>query len=200
MIFDEVMTGFRITEVSYWEPPAVSRGGSRPVHLREGHRRRSSDGGAGRPRRADGAPGAHRAVYHAGTLSGNPVAMAAGAATLENADAAVYAHLDETARTVADALTASLTAAGVDHSLQKVGNLFSVAFGTSESGVSNYAQAGAQEAFRYGPFFHAMLDAGVYLPPSVFEAWFVSAAHDEAAVDRILEALPTAAKAAAQAY
>ncbi|MGC8011223.1 hypothetical protein ACP3WR_25195, partial [Salmonella enterica] len=69
----------------------------------------------------------------------------------------------------------ALDAAGVDHSIQKVGSLFSVAFGTSAAGVSNYAQAQAQEAFRYGPFFHAMLEAGVYLPPSVFEAWFLSA-------------------------
>ncbi|WP_146339835.1 glutamate-1-semialdehyde 2,1-aminomutase [Nesterenkonia sp. NBAIMH1] len=200
MIFDEVMTGFRITEAGYWGASGRVEGWA-PDLFTFG---KVIGGGlptaalAGRAELME-----HLAptgpVYHAGTLSGNPVAMAAGAATLENADAAVYAHLDETARTVADALTASLTAAGVDHSLQKVGNLFSVAFGTSESGVSNYAQAGAQEAFRYGPFFHAMLDAGVYLPPSVFEAWFVSAAHDEAAVDRILEALPTAAKAAAQA-
>jgi glutamate-1-semialdehyde 2,1-aminomutase len=57
----------------------------------------------------------------------------------------------------------------------------------------------AQDAFRYAPFFHAMLDAGVSLPPSVFEAWFVTAAHDDAAVNRVLEALPAAARAAASA-
>ena len=63
----------------------------------------------------------------------------------------------------------------------------------------NYAEVKAQEAFRYAPFFHAMLDRGVSLPPSVFESWFVSAAHDDAAVSRILAALPAAARAAAAA-
>ena len=138
-------------------------------------------------------------VYHAGTLSGNPVAMAAGVATLHHATAAVYEHIDRKAQVVAEALAAALTDAGVDHTIQKVGSLFSVAFGTSATGVHNYAQAQAQESFRYGPFFHAMLDQGVYLPPSVFEAWFLSAAHDDAAVDRVLRALPRAAEAAAAA-
>lgn len=99
-------------------------------------------------------------VYHAGTLSGNPVAMAAGAATLENATSEVYTHIDKSAQVVANALTAALTDAGVDHSVQKVGSLFSVAFGTSAQGVHNYSQAQAQQSFRYGPFFHAMLEAG----------------------------------------
>ena len=88
-------------------------------------------------------------------------------------------------------------AEGVAHSVQHAGNLFSVAF--SETPPRDYAQVKAQDAFRYPPFFHAMLDAGVSLPPSVFEAWFVSAAHDETAVARILTALPGAARAAAQA-
>ncbi|GAA1810030.1 hypothetical protein GCM10009771_10010 [Nesterenkonia flava] len=131
-------------------------------------------------------------VYHAGTLSGNPVAMAAGVATLESATTEVYRHIDEKAQVVADALAAALSDAGVDHTLQKVGSLFSVAFGTSATGVHNYAQAQVQEAFRYGPFFHSMLEQGVYLPPSVFEAWFLSAAHDDEAIGRILEALPAA--------
>mgnify|MGYP001760444786 CR=1 FL=1 len=65
--------------------------------------------------------------------------------------------------------------------------------------MHDYADAKAQESFRYTPFFHAMLDAGVYLAPSPFEAWFLSAAHDDAAMDRILSALPDAARAAAEA-
>ena len=65
--------------------------------------------------------------------------------------------------------------------------------------VRDYADAQAQEAWRYPPFFHAMLDAGVSLPPSVFEAWFLSAAHDDRVVDRIMAALPAAARAAARA-
>jgi glutamate-1-semialdehyde 2,1-aminomutase len=65
--------------------------------------------------------------------------------------------------------------------------------------VRDYAEVQAQESFRYPAFFHAMLDAGVSLPPSVYEAWFVSAAHDDAAIGRIVDALPAAAKAAAAA-
>jgi len=200
MIFDEVMTGFRITEAGYWgasgrvegwEPDLFTFGkvigGGLPTAALAGRREIMEHLAPTGP------------VYHAGTLSGNPVAMAAGVATLQNASAEVYTHVDEKAQIVADALTAALDDAGVDHSLQKVGSLFSVAFGTSATGVHNYAQAQAQETFRYGPFFHAMLDAGVYLPPSVFEAWFLSSAHDDAAIARILDALPGAAKAAVQA-
>ncbi|GAA1136431.1 glutamate-1-semialdehyde 2,1-aminomutase [Nesterenkonia lutea] len=200
MIFDEVMTGFRITEAGYWgasgrvegwEPDLFTFGkvigGGLPTAALAGRREIMEHLAPTGP------------VYHAGTLSGNPVAMAAGVATLLNATSQVYTHVDEKAQLVAEALTAALDDAGVDHSVQKVGSLFSVAFGTAATGVHNYAQAQAQEAFRYGPFFHAMLDAGVYLPPSVFEAWFLSSAHDDAAIGRILEALPGAAKAAAQA-
>jgi len=68
-----------------------------------------------------------------------------------------------------------------------------------EVGTRSYAQVQASDTFRYPAFFHAMLDAGVNLPPSVYEAWFVSAAHDDTAVGRILDALPGAAKAAAAA-
>jgi glutamate-1-semialdehyde 2,1-aminomutase len=138
-------------------------------------------------------------VYQAGTLSGNPVAMAAGAATLRTADRIAYQTVDRRSAQLQEAVRAALTEAGVDHSIQSAGSLFSVAFGTSATGVHDYAQAKAQETFRYPAFFHAMLDQGVYLPPSVFEAWFLSAAHDDAAMDRIVSALPAAARAAAEA-
>ena len=138
-------------------------------------------------------------VYQAGTLSGNPLAMAAGVATLTAATDDVYRNIDARSLELSTALSEELNRAGVDHSIQRAGNLFSVAFGTSERGVSNYADALAQESFRYGPFFHSMLDSGVYLPPSVFEAWFLSAAHDDAAMEEIFAALPAAAKAAAAA-
>ena len=200
MIFDEVMTGFRITEAGYWgasgreegwEPDLFTFGkvigGGLPTAALAGRREVMEHLAPTGP------------VYHAGTLSGNPVAMAAGVATLENATAEVYEHIDQKAQVVADSLASALTDAGVDHTIQKVGSLFSVAFGTSVTGVHNYAEAQAQEAFRYGPFFHAMLEQGVYLPPSVFEAWFLSGAHDDAAVGKILTALPAAAKAAAEA-
>jgi glutamate-1-semialdehyde 2,1-aminomutase len=136
-------------------------------------------------------------VYQAGTLSGNPIAVAAGIATLKAADAAVYAHLDRAAEIVSAATSAALSAEGVAHHMSHAGNLFSVQF--CERPATDYAAVQAQEAFRYGPFFHAMLDAGVSLPPSVYEAWFVTAAHDETAVSRILDALPAAARAAASA-
>jgi glutamate-1-semialdehyde 2,1-aminomutase len=81
--------------------------------------------------------------------------------------------------------------------VQRAGNLFSFAFRSSVP--ENYVDVKAQDAFRYPAFFHAMLDAGVSLPPSVYEAWFVSAALDESATERILSALPGAARAAAAA-
>jgi glutamate-1-semialdehyde 2,1-aminomutase len=91
----------------------------------------------------------------------------------------------------------ALNAAGVAHQVQFAGNLFSVFF--SEQPVRDFAGAQAAETWRYRPFFHAMLDAGVYLPPSAFEAWFVNAAMDDAALARIEQALPAAARAAAAA-
>jgi glutamate-1-semialdehyde 2,1-aminomutase len=136
-------------------------------------------------------------VYQAGTLSGNPVAVAAGVATLRAADETVYRRLDLAAETIGDATSAALTAEGVTHSMQRAGNLFSFAF--REGTPVDYADVKAQEAFRYPAFFHSMLDSGVSLPPSVFEAWFVSAALDDDAIGRILEALPAAARAAAAA-
>jgi glutamate-1-semialdehyde 2,1-aminomutase len=136
-------------------------------------------------------------VYQAGTLSGNPVAVAAGIATLTAADTAVYGRLNDAAETIAEATSDALSAAGVVHSVQRAGNLFSFAF--REASPLNYADVKDQDAFRYPAFFHSMLDQGVSLPPSVFEAWFVSAALDGEAMDRILSALPAAAAAAATA-
>jgi len=109
----------------------------------------------------------------------------------------VYAHVDKAADVVATALHEALDAAGVTHVIPRAGSLFSVAF--RSDAVHDYADARDQEAWRYPPFFHAMLAAGVSLPPSVFEAWFLSAAHDDAALDRILGALPAAVSAAANA-
>jgi glutamate-1-semialdehyde 2,1-aminomutase len=136
-------------------------------------------------------------VYQAGTLSGNPVAVAAGLASLRAATAETYTTLDGLARTIGTLASDALTAAGVTHRVQYAGNLFSVFFG--EAPVTSFAGAQACETFRFGPFFHAMLDRGVYLPPSAFEAWFVNAAIDDAALSRIADALPAAAAAAASA-
>ena len=87
---------------------------------------------------------------------------------------------------------------GVAHVIQSAGNLFSVFWGVDEP-VADFAAARRQEAWRFKAFFHAMLDAGVHLPPSAFEAWFVSAAHDEEALSRMGDALSGAARAAAAA-
>ncbi|MDQ0030270.1 glutamate-1-semialdehyde 2,1-aminomutase [Arthrobacter bambusae] len=200
LILDEVLTGFRTGYAGYWGLTGAQEGWM-PDLLTFG-----KVIGGGMPTAALGgradvmdylAPVGP--VYQAGTLSGNPVAMAAGVATLTLATPEVYSFVDARSLELSAALSSALDAAGVDHSIQRAGNLFSVAFGTSASGVHNYADAQAQEAFRYAPFFHSMLDSGVYLPPSVFEAWFLSAAHDDAAMNRIFDALPAAAKAAAEA-
>ncbi|HET7397265.1 MAG TPA: glutamate-1-semialdehyde 2,1-aminomutase [Intrasporangium sp.] len=134
-------------------------------------------------------------VYQAGTLSGNPVATAAGLATLQACTDEVYARLGVVARAVADGVAQALTRASVPHTVQWAGSMFSVFF--RDDAVRDYDDAKAQDTAAFRRFFHSMLDQGVHLPPSAFEAWFVSAAHDDAAVDHVLAALPAAARAAA---
>jgi glutamate-1-semialdehyde 2,1-aminomutase len=136
-------------------------------------------------------------VYQAGTLSGNPVATAAGLAQLRLLDAAAYAKVDAVSREIQGLVTGALSKEGVAHRLQTAGSMFSVFFTDQE--VRDFEEAKRQEAFRFTAFFHAMLAQGVYLPPSAFESWFVSTAHDERAVERIAAALPAAARAAAEA-
>jgi glutamate-1-semialdehyde 2,1-aminomutase len=137
-------------------------------------------------------------VYQAGTLSGNPVATAAGLAQLRLLDDAAYARLDAVSAQIQELVTAALTKEGVAHRLQTAGNMFSVFF--TDEDVRDFEAAKRQEAFRFTPFFHSMLAQGVYLPPSAFESWFVSTTHDERAVQRIADALPAAARAAAEAH
>jgi glutamate-1-semialdehyde 2,1-aminomutase len=134
-------------------------------------------------------------VYQAGTLSGNPVATAAGLATLRHCTPDVYSHLDATAHQIADLASAALSKEGVPHTVQFAGTMFSIFF--TGDAVRNYADAKKQDSKAYAEFFHALLNRGVYLPPSADEAWFVSAAHDAGAVERIADALPHAARAAA---
>jgi glutamate-1-semialdehyde 2,1-aminomutase len=203
VISDEVLTGFRVSPAGWWGLEHGTDGAYTPDLLTFG-----KVIGGGMPVAALGgrsdimdqlAP--LGPVYQAGTLSGNPVAVAAGVATLEAADAAVYEKLDAAAATISAAVSDALDAEGVAHRVQRAGNLFSFVFGeeAAAADVRDYASVQRQEAWRYPPFFHAMLDAGVSLPPSVFEAWFVTAAHDDAAIGRILDALPAAARAAASA-
>jgi len=203
LILDEVLTGFRVSRAGYWGLEQADGHGYRPDLLTFG-----KVIGGGLPVAALGGRAEvmdHLApagpVYQAGTLSGNPVAVAAGIATLRAADAAVYARLDATAAVISGAVSDALSAEGVEHSVQRAGNLFSFVFGATaaQHAPRGYADVQGQEGFRYAPFFHSMLDDGVSLPPSVFEAWFVSAAHDEDAIGRVLDALPRAARAAASA-
>lgn len=141
-------------------------------------------------------------VYQAGTLSGNPLATAAGLATLRLADSAVYETVARRAQEIGEIVSTALDAEGVAHRVQRSGSLFSVMLGeaAASQGVRDYDEARTQDVFRFGPFFHAFLEAGVALPPSIFEAWFVSAAHGDAEIERIAEAAPAAAKAAAAAW
>lgn len=193
-ISDEVMTGFRVSRAGWYGIDGV-----RPDLMTFGKVM-----GGGFPAAAFGGRAdvmAHLApagpVYQAGTLSGNPVATAAGLAQLRLLDDAEYRKVDSVAAEVSELVSAALAKEGVAHSLQTAGNMFSVFF--AEERVTNYEEARKQEAFRFTAFFHAMLAQGVYLPPSAFESWFVSSAHDTAAVERIAAALPAAARAAAEA-
>lgn len=140
-------------------------------------------------------------VYQAGTLSGNPLATAAGLATLQLADVDVYNAVNANAHAVGEIVGQALTQAGVAHRVQRTGSLMSIMFGpqAARDGVYNYDQARQQETWRYAPFFHSFLEAGVALPPSIFEVWFLSAAHGEAELEKIASAAPRAAAAAAAA-
>ena len=200
-VSDEVMTGFRLSregawgldgKIEGWSPDLVTfgkvMGGGYPAAAFGGRADLMSHLSPEGP------------VYQAGTLSGNPVATTAGLTTLRLADQDVYDHIDRAALLLQDELRTALSAAGVPHVVQAGGSMFSVFFipeGTER--VRDFDGASSQEIHRYTAFFHAMLEAGVYLPPSAYEAWFLSAAHDDAALDRVVSALPAAAAAAAAA-
>jgi glutamate-1-semialdehyde 2,1-aminomutase len=193
-ISDEVMTGFRVSRAGWFGLEGV-----RPDLMTFGKVM-----GGGFPAAAFGGRADVMArlapvgpVYQAGTLSGNPVATAAGLATLRACTDDVYARVDKAAGEVGGLVSAALAAEGVAHCLQHAGSMFSVFF--TAGPVTDYAAAQRQEAFRYAAFFHEMLSRGVYLPPSAFESWFLSAAHDDEALSRVADALPHAARAAASA-
>ncbi|WP_313673333.1 glutamate-1-semialdehyde 2,1-aminomutase [Mycolicibacterium sp.] len=194
LIVDEVMTGFRISRSGWYGVDPVDADLFTFGKVMSGGLPAAAFGGRTdvMERLAPLGP-----VYQAGTLSGNPVAVAAGLATLRHADDAVYAALDANADRLAGLLSESLTDAGVVHQVARGGSFLSVFF--TDEPVGDFAAARASETFRFPPFFHALLDAGVYAPPSAFETWFVSAALDDDAFDRIAAALPAAARAAAEA-
>ena len=195
VLSDEVMTGFRVSRSGWWglvDQPAGHTpdifcfgkviGGGMPL---------AAIGGSAE---VMGLLAPEGPVYQAGTLSGNPVATQAGLATLRQLDASVYAHLDDMAEKVGSMVSEALTREGVAHQWQRAGNLFSVFF--SESPVSNFDQAKAQDTGAFSRFFHTLLEGGISLPPSAFEAWFVSAAHSDDDLERLARVLPLAARSA----
>ena len=199
LISDEVMTGFRCSAAGWFGLEGPYAAGAPDLFTF------GKVMGGGFPAAAFGGRADVMAmlaplgpVYQAGTLSGNPVATAAGLATLRACTPEVYDRLG----VVADALTAALGEelgrAGVPHVIQRAGSMFSVFF--RDGAVVDYDDARDQHVPAFAAFFHSMLSQGVHLPPSAFEAWFVSAAHDDAAVERVVGAFPAAASAAAQAF
>jgi glutamate-1-semialdehyde 2,1-aminomutase len=133
-------------------------------------------------------------VYQAGTLSGNPVAVAAGLATLELiARLDPYPVIERRAAQLAEGLGKAFEGAGVPMRIGACGSLFSVFF--ADAPIRNYAGAKAADHDRYARFFHAMIEEGIYLPPSGYEAWFASTAHGEDEIGRTLEAAERAARA-----
>lgn len=229
MILDEVLTGFRVSSAGWWGLEAVAgwqeHDGATPATALDAVAVADPNAvaapkwvpdlvtfgkvvGGGMPLAAV----AGRAdimdllaplgpVYQAGTLSGNPLATAAGLATLQLADVDVYNAVNANAQAVGEIVGQALTQAGVAHRVQRTGSLMSIMFGpqAARDGVYNYDQARQQETWRYAPFFHSFLEAGVALPPSIFEVWFLSAAHGEAELEKIASAAPRAAAAAAAA-
>jgi glutamate-1-semialdehyde 2,1-aminomutase len=195
LIMDEVLTGFRVTPSGWYGREGVAgdlmtfgkvMGGGLPA---------AAFGGRAEIMDLLAPLGP---VYQAGTLSGNPLATAAGLATLRECTADVYQRVDQAAASVAKLAASALTDAGVPFCLNEAGSLFSFFLGVTGP-VRDFAQAKAMSGAAYAAFFHSMLDAGVYLPPSPYEAWFLSAAHDERAISQIAEVLPAAASAAARA-
>ena len=184
LVFDEVMTGYRVglagAQGLYGVQPDVTClgkviGGGLPVGAygaREEIMRQLRPLGP---------------VYQAGTLSGNPLVMAVGLATVEALhEGGVYEQLEQKSARLADGLAAAASSAGVPIWLNRVGSMVCVFF--QEGPVVDYASARKSDTGRYARFFHAMLNRGVYLPPSQFEVMFVSLAHTDEHIDRTIAA------------
>ncbi|MGA8204882.1 MAG: glutamate-1-semialdehyde 2,1-aminomutase [Woeseiaceae bacterium] len=185
LILDEVMTGFR-----------VARGGAQALFgIRPDLTTLGKIVGGGMPAAAFGGRADIMAsiapdgpVYQAGTLSGNPLAMAAGLATLEGLDTpGFYETLGERTRQLAEGLAAAAERAGIPLATEHAGGMFGFVF-TADGPIRRYAQVAGADVERFRRFFHRMLDAGIYLAPSAFEAGFVSSAHGEAELEQTLAA------------
>lgn len=194
LIFDEVMTGFRVAlggaQARYGVAPDLSTfgkiiGGGMPVGAYGGRRELMQQIAPSGP------------IYQAGTLSGNPVAMAAGLAMLELiSEPGFHDRLEATTHALCEGLEAAAREAGVAFTTTRVGAMFGLFF-TDAPVVDTYAQAVACDTAAFNRFFHAMLERGVFLAPSAFEAGFVSSAHDQAVVDATLAAAREAFEAVA---
>ena len=196
LLFDEVMTGFRVAlggaQSLYGVRPDLTclgkvLGGGLPC---------AAYGGSERVMRMVAPDGP---VYQAGTLSGNPLAMAAGIATLDAlTEDDCYAQLETRSAALEKGLRKQAKEAGCPVHLTRVGSMLGLFFVNADGDtVTNYAEATACRTDRYSAFFGVMLDRGVMLAPSAYEAWFVSTAHDEATLDRTLTAAAAAFAAAA---
>ncbi|MBE7220056.1 MAG: glutamate-1-semialdehyde 2,1-aminomutase, partial [Caulobacteraceae bacterium] len=195
LLFDEVMTGFRLAPGGAQELFGITPDLTTLGKIIGGGLPCGAFGG-----RADIM--AHLApvgpVYQAGTLSGNPLAMAAGLATvgaLHRDRATLYPKLRETTAAIADGVAALAREAGVPLTTNRVESMFTWFF--TDRPVTDFASASASDTSRFGRFHQSMMEAGVWLPPSQFEAAFVSAAHGPAEVDQILSAARTALRTAA---
>ena len=186
MILDEVMTGFRISQGGWWK--SVEGEGWVPDIFTFG-----KVIGGGYPLAALGGKAAimdqlapEGSVYQAGTLSGNPVATTAGLATLELCDEKLYTKLNKIALEIGTGISEAFSSAGIAHQYQRAGNLFSFFF--TDHPVNNYEDAKTQNVKVFAKFFHAMLENGVSLPPSAYEAWFVNGAISDEDIEKIISA------------
>jgi glutamate-1-semialdehyde 2,1-aminomutase len=183
LIFDEVMSGFRVSSGGYQKlcgvtPDVVTLGkiigGGLPVGAYGGRREimeKIAPSGA---------------VYQAGTLSGNPLAVTAGLATLNQLDDALYQRLENLGQRLETGLREVLEEKQIPAQLHRVGSMWTLFF--TPDPVTDYASAAQSDTERFGKYFHAMLERGIYLPPSQFESAFISAAHTEDDIDQTITA------------
>ena len=193
LIFDEVMTGFRVAlggaQARYGVTPDLTTfgkviGGGMPVGAYGGRRELMQQISPAGP------------IYQAGTLSGNPVAMAAGLAMLELVqEPGFHDRLEATSNALCDGFEAAAREAGVALTTNRVGAMFGLFF--TDRKVDTFADATACDIDAFNRFFHAMLERGVFLAPSAYEAGFISSAHDEAVIDATVEAAREAFKVVA---
>lgn len=194
LIIDEVMTGFRTSYSGWYGVDGVAGDLTTFGKVVSGGLPAAAFGGRAEIMNHLAPAGP---VYQAGTLSGNPVAVAAGLASLQAADESVYDTVRANADRLSQLISEALQREGVPHHIQRAATMLSVRFAEGEG--HNFADMKAADTFRFPAFFHALLDHGVFAPPSVFETWFVSTALSDDDFETIEKALVPAAKAAAAA-